>query len=203
MSRTYVLILLLAALGLVIVGTPGAESAYDRMLPVFERDIEARTYHIDPAELLGLMHNNRISLVVLDVRDEADFNLFHLRDSARMTPLPTTPADVPALPPLAVSVVVSNDVKRAEEAWMRLRALRVENVYVLAGGINGWLDIYRPGHAREGGRKGDETLRHRFQGALGARVPAAAPDPKTAPKREFEEKVKAVKPAASDGGGCG
>ena len=203
MSKTFMLVLLIAAVVLVLVGTPDVESAYDRMRPEFERDIQARTYHIDPAELLGLMHNNRLSLVVLDVRDEADFNLFHLRDSARMTPRPTKVADIPTLPPLTVSVVVSNDVERAEEAWMRLRALRVENVYVLAGGINGWLDIYRPGHAREGGRPGDETLRHGFEGALGARVPAAAPDPKNAPERKFEEKVKVVKPTGSDGGGCG
>ena len=192
MSRRATWILLLLALGLVLVGTPGTEAAYVRMSPGFEQDIAARTYHIEPAELLGLMHNNRIALAILDVRGEADFNLFHLRDARRMKPQPLKAPDLPTLPPLTVSVVVSNDEALANEAWMRLRVLGVKNAYVLAGGMNGWLDVYRvEKFGREGpqrsGTKGDGTLRHLFEAALGARVPAAAP-PAPRPMKEGEKK---------------
>jgi len=202
MSRRATWILLAAAIGLVLVGTPGTEAAYERDRPALEEDLAARTFHIDAAELLGLMHNNRISLAILDVRDEADFNLFHLRDARRLMPEPMTRADLPLLPPLTVSVIVSNDEARAEVAWMRLRALGVQNVYLLAGGINGWLDLYRPGRELPW-VEGDEHLRHEFDTALGARVPAAAPAKEQTPKRPFEPKVMAPKPVASEGGGCG
>lgn len=202
MSRRATWILVAAAVGLVLVGTPGTEAAFERQRPALESDVDARTYHIDPAELLGLMHNNRVSLAILDVRDESDFNLFHLRDARRMTPTPEGLEDVPPLPPLTVAIVVSNDETRAEGAWMRLRALGLDNVYLLAGGINAWLDLFRPGDERPGS-PGDASLRHVFQEALGGRVPAAAPPADAAGKRPFEPKVKAPKPAASEGGGCG
>lgn len=206
MSRRATWILLLGALGLAIVGTPTTDAAYERDLSDLESAIAARTFHISAPEMLDLMHNNRVSLAILDVRDEADFNLFHLRDARRMTPLPREAGDLVALPPLTVAVVVSNDEARANETWMRLRALGVDHLYILAGGINGWLDTYRAGHALPGGGA-DETLRHRFDAALGARVPAAVPPAPPAPKEGepllFEPKVKMPKPIPSAGGGCG
>ena len=41
----------------------------------------------------------------------------------------------------AVVVVMSNDEQAAEQAWKRLAVQRV-NAYVLAGGVNRWLDLY-------------------------------------------------------------
>jgi len=47
-----------------------------------------------------------------------------------------------ALPENAVVVVVSNDEILATEAWKRLMVTARPNVYILAGGLNLWLNIY-------------------------------------------------------------
>ena len=40
--------------------------------------LKDRSRHIDPAELPDVMHDNQMQLVILDVRGEADYNLFHI-----------------------------------------------------------------------------------------------------------------------------
>ena len=41
--------------------------------------------------------------------------------------------------------ILAGDEARAEEAWRTLRAQGVRHVYVLAGGLNLWLDVFRTG----------------------------------------------------------
>lgn len=65
-----------------------------------------------------MMHNNQVALRVLDARDEADYNLFHLVDStlaAREKGLADWPR---SLPPDAIKVVVSND-EAVPTPWRR------------------------------------------------------------------------------------
>jgi hypothetical protein len=100
---------------------------------------------------------------------------------------------------------MSNDEARATEAWKRLVAQDVPNVYILEGGVNRWLDIF--GH--EGHEScttlpvsGEDELRHIFGAALGAR--SAAASPKELPAGlDYTPKVKLDRPKAVGGGGCG
>ena len=203
MDRRIVFALLAIAALAAIIGGSGTEAARVRLAPELQKEIESRTVHIDPGELLSLMNNNLVSLFILDVRDEADFNVFHLRDAQR-TPAQAE-ADDPtvALPAQGVKVLVSNDEAQAEAAWKHLRALGVINLYILEGGINGWLKLYGAGVEAAGGEAGDGRLRYRFEEALGEHHPAAAPDRHQVPERTYEKKVKIVVPAAAAGGGCG
>lgn len=200
------LALLAAAAGLYAKGEPTLEDEVRRLAPELDRRLAAREVHVDPGELLSLMHDNRVRLAILDLRDERDWNLFHLVDARRIPAShPATP-EVRALDPLAAKVLVSNGERRAEEAWRRLVAAKVPNVYILAGGINGWLDAYgvRPEGARAAAADSpDDTMRHRFAAALGDRYPFARPDPETAPKRAFTPKVRLARPAKGPSGGCG
>jgi rhodanese-related sulfurtransferase len=182
-----------------------------------EASILQRKIHIDPAELLHLMNNNQVQVVLADVRRQSDYSVFHLLDADNVS-LGQLDSDWTArVPREAVVVVMSNDERTAEEAWKRLAVqlnpsphLPVEDksrVYILAGGVNRWLDIYRSGKATAPGPEiapaGDDTCRHRFSTATGSRDPAARPEAKHAPKREFVTKVQAVRPVRSAGGGCG
>jgi hypothetical protein len=195
------------ALATMLIGQPSAE----RMIAWNEADLQqrlkTREVFIDPGELLGLMYNNQIPLTVLDVRSEADFNRFHLLDS-KHAELEALEGRWPAkLTADTVVVVVSNDEHRAMEGWKRLAVHRNINAYVLAGGINRWLDIYRDGNVGAPGPeipvRGDGSLRHEFQAALGDRLPAARPPRDAAAAREFTAKVKVLKPVRMEGGGCG
>jgi rhodanese-related sulfurtransferase len=171
-----------------------------------QQRLQQRASHLDPAEVLSLMYNNQIALSLLDVRSERNYNLFHLLDAQRVT-LDQLDEVRRSLSPDSVVVVMSNDERAAEEAWKRLAVYPSVNAYILAGGVNRWLDIYHSGTNNVPGADHPATesdvLRHRFDKALGDRPPAARPDLKQAPARTFVTKVKVRKAIRSPGGGCG
>ncbi len=206
------LIAVAAGVGLLFVGQPTLEDRLRVRAPELEAREKAREVQIDPAELLDTLNTYTTGLRILDVRDESDFNLFHVVDSVRVTREEIRdPLWVKDLPAETVFVLVSNDEARAAEAWKVLAVQNVPNLYILAGGINAWLDLYGGGPAGGGhagaavaaGTGGDDTLRHRFSAAMGGRHPAADPDIHRVPKREYEKKVKSIGPTVRKAGGCG
>jgi rhodanese-related sulfurtransferase len=202
--------LLLAAAGLAWHGQPGVEQQWEFLAPKYQPRLTEREVYIDPAELLHLMNDDYIDLLIFDVRDESDWNQFHLADAERVAldQLPSQRDRLRALPENAVVVVVSNDEILATEAWKRLMVTARPNVYILAGGLNLWLNIYGvseeevAGHAGTSLAQPNGRLRHRFKMALGARHAAARPDEDLAPQREYTPKVRLLKKIAK-AGGCG
>jgi rhodanese-related sulfurtransferase len=195
------------AAGLVLLGQPTTTDRWERVAPEMETALAERAVQIHPGELLSLMDDRQLKAVILDVRSESDYNQFHIQD-ARHVPLAEIPALITELhfePANAIFVLVSNDETAATEAWKILVAESVPNAYILAGGINNWLDtftddVFKQEHALA--RQSDDVLRYAFPAALGARYPAAEPNPKAfslifTPKVELEEK------RAPTSGGCG
>ena len=202
--------LLLAAAGLAWHGQPGVEQKWEFLAPRYESRLIEREVYIDPAELLHLMNDDYIDLLVFDVRDESDWNQFHLADAERIAldQLSSQRERLRALPENAVVVVVSNDEMLATEAWKRLMVIARPNVYILEGGLNLWLNIYGvpaeevAGHGQTDLAQPNGRLRHRFKMALGARQAAARPDEHLAPQRDYTPKVQLLKKIAR-AGGCG
>ncbi|MFH1844588.1 MAG: rhodanese-like domain-containing protein [bacterium] len=198
---------LLAAFALMLVGLPGSEARLARLEPELNRQLASREYHIDPGELMDLMYNNKLHLFVIDVRDEVDFNLFHLRDAIWKPVVQMSAECCRRLRAEGIKVVLSNDEVRAEQAWKHLTANEVLNVYILAGGVNLWLDIYKdglPGPPHEAiTGVGDDTLRHEIDSALGHVPEFALPPHDLVGRREYPTKVKVARPVAVEGGGCG
>jgi len=202
-------ILLLSAAGLAMYGQPDLEAKWTFLAPEYESRLTHREVFIDPAELLHLMNDDYIELIIYDVRDERDWNIFHLVDAERilLEALPTQRKRLRALSELGVVVIVSNDEILATEAWKQLMALAKPNAYILEGGLNHWLNIYGV-HEDESETHDvaadlslpDGTLRHPFRLALGARHAAARPDEHIAPQREYTPQVKLLKKVAKAGG---
>jgi rhodanese-related sulfurtransferase len=200
---------LLAAAGvLALHGQPDLEQKWTFMAPEYGSRLEYREVFIDPAELLHLMNDDYIELVIYDVRDERDWNMFHLVDAERIAleDLPKQRERLRALSELGVVVVVGNDEILATEAWKRIMALAKPNAYILEGGLNHWLNVYgvvddeHASHGTASLAQPDDTLRHPFKLALGARHAAARPDEHRVPQREYTEKVRLLKKVAKAGG---
>ena len=200
--------LLLSAAGLAMYGQPDLEKKWEYLAPEYAARLAHRDVYIDPAELLHLMNDDYIELIIYDVRDERDWNIFHLVDAERV-PLEDLPAErkrLRNLSALGVVVVVSNDEILATEAWKRLIALAKPNVYILEGGLNHWLNVYgvaedeSDSHTKASLSRPDGTLRHPFRLALGARHAAARPDEHIAPQRDYTTRVKLLKKVAKAGG---
>ncbi len=165
-----------------------------------------RQVQIHPGELLATMSNRSLNLKMIDVRNEAEYNLFHVED-ATLVPLEDIPQQVDALlaePANTVIVLMGNDEERATEAWKTLTAESVPNVYILEGGINHWLDTFAAQDSqlqRISANRAD-TLRYAFPAALGSRYPAATPDPEEY-ELEYTPKIKLDVKRGPGGGGCG
>ena len=65
------------------------------------------------------MHDHKLNLVMLDVRNEADYNLFHIADSRNVLPdqIEEIIPDLHFEEANKVFVVMSNDEATAQETW--------------------------------------------------------------------------------------
>jgi rhodanese-related sulfurtransferase len=202
--------LLAAAGGLALYGQPDVEQKWEFLAPKYQPTLDQRQVQLDPAELLGLMQDDYIKLLIVDVRSESDWNMFHLKDAERIPieNLPEHRRRFAELPFNAVVVLVSNDEMLATHAWQHLMVIAQPNAYILEGGLNHWLNVY--GYpADEVNKQGsadlektDGHLRHSFRLALGSHHPAASPDPHDFPERPHDAKVKLLKKIVKRGG-CG
>jgi rhodanese-related sulfurtransferase len=168
--------------------------------------LDERAVQIEPAELLGLIHDMRIKTVMIDVRDERHFNQFHIHDARHvdLADLIETSTALMQEPANTVFVTMSNDETRATEAWKILRAESLPNVYILEGGVNNWIRTYSDEEFRQTHHTPDRAVdqpAYRFDLALGARHPAAEPVQHN--EAEFEPKVKLELKRAPTSGGCG
>jgi len=199
-------LLVVGAVAVLLIGQPTTLDRWLKIAPEKEALLIDRSVQIEPGELLHVMHDHELKLVMLDVRDEADYNLFHLADARRATvdELSVLSSELHLEPPETVFVLMSNDEIEATKAWKVMLAESVPNVYILEGGINGWLDIFakddigiRP---LEGA--GEGGLRYEFASALGAAYQIADPDFHEY-ELEFTPKIKMELKRAPSGGGCG
>ncbi len=221
--------LLLAALGVLLIGTPTQDDRYQRVS--FKRSevvrqgdaapqtvthrygademLDKRLVFTSPAEAFKARYLQAIKPIYLDVRPESDYNLYHLAGSVNV-PLERLPQLVPELltEPTAntVFITISNDEDAAIRAWKLLVASRVQNVYILEGGINRWIATFGAddgvAHEPLATARPDE-LRYRFPAALGDRYKSCAPSPIEHEKLDFKARIVLQLQRDKSGGGCG
>ena len=197
-------ILVMGAIALIVVGQPTTNDRWQIIAPEKEALLAERAVQIHPGELLDLLHNPKLKVMMLDVRHERDYNLFHILDAYHV-PLDTIPSLIPELhfePENTVFVIMSNDETAATAAWKLLVAESVPNAYILEGGLNNWLTQFHNGAFTPTLTHHDDTLFFTFEAALGSRHAAAEPDPYAfdliyIPKVQLETK------RAPTSGGCG
>lgn len=201
-------VLLLGAVLVVIIGQPDTGAKWAAVAPEKETLLVNRDVYIHPGELLETMTNNTLNPVLLDLRYEQDYNLFHLSRS-RNVQLDDLDSILPELlsepPANTVILLMSNDEVAATQAWKILTAESVANVYILEGGINHWIDTFAAGDPQitpTPSPVGDDTLNYTFNAALGARYDASYPNPHDW-ELEYTPKIKLELKRSPSGGGCG
>ena len=197
-------LVLLAGLVLII-GQPTTADRWTRLAPEKELLLNARAVNIHPGELLATMHDHRLKLVLLDIRSESDYNQFHLADARRasLEALPALASELRTEPANTVFVLMSNGEAAATAAWKMLAAESVANVYILEGGVNGWLQTFaaEDERIRPLGTARGEELGFEFSAALGSAFPAAEPNPQEY-QLEYTPKIQ-LKNQRARSGGCG
>jgi rhodanese-related sulfurtransferase len=222
-------VLLAFALGVVLIGTPSLEEKYNKLTftrtetiqspsgnadPVVNTNtysgdqmLEKRLVQIAPAEMFKAVYNQSINLIMLDVRPESDFNLYHIKGALNV-PLEKLSPIIPDLltepPANSVFVLMSNDEAAATEAWKQLVASSVPNVYILEGGINNWIAFFGEKEGFDAASSLEEDqLGYVFPAALGSRYESCDPSPLEYEELDFEAKIKLELKRDKSGGGCG
>lgn len=197
----------LLGFGTILIGQPTNTDRWERLAPEKQALLDSRAVQIHPGELLQLSHDRKLIAYKIDVRSEADYNQFHILD-AQHIPLDKLPSVVPELhlqPANTVFIVMSNDEAAATDAWRYLVAESVPNVYILEGGVNGWLNTFADADFQSSYRLDSypaDWLGYRFDLALGARYPAADPNPDVF-QLEYTPKVQLQVKRGPTSGGCG
>jgi len=170
-----------AAMG-ALVGQPTVDDRWGWFEPQAEPQLAGRGVLVDPSELVELWQDLSLSVQVLDVRAEDDFNRFHLVGAHRLpaggSRAPEVVKRLLASPENAITFLVSNDEAAAMRAWRDLKAQGVLNLYVLEGGVNGWLLRYPPSPCvatRKPTPVATDELGWDFAVAVGERSPSAHP----------------------------
>jgi rhodanese-related sulfurtransferase/uncharacterized membrane protein (DUF485 family) len=202
-------VLLVLAFATVLIGQPTAEQKYARLAPVKDAALTNREVQISPAELFKTVYDQNINLIMLDVRPEADYNLFHI-NGAQNLPLTGLDSAMPTLTAQSaantVYVVMSNTEEDATVAWKVLVAESLPNVYILEGGVNNWIKFFGSGdpgiQALSAQPAGDDPA-YLFPAAIGARYLCSDPNPIEFENLQFTPKIKLQLQRDKSGGGCG
>ena len=174
------------ALVAVLKGQPSVADRWHWIQPKADSLVAGRAIYVDPAEVVALRRDLSTSVHILEVRSEADYNLFHLAGSRRMSLEQTQDAalvrELQAAPDNTILLIAGNGEPAATEAWKRLKAQGVLNLYVIEGGINHWLEVYPPNPlvarrtASASAVGASDALAYRFQDAVGERCPSSHPE---------------------------
>jgi len=217
------------ALGVVFIGQPSLEKRYNKLtftrtetIPqldgedpivnttIYSADemLENRLVFITPAEAFHSRYNQSINPVYLDVRSEADYNLYHMEGAVNV-PMESIEEVVPVLltapPANTVYIVMSNDETAAVDAWKILVASTVPNVYILEGGVNNWIAFFgtEDEALQPAPNPTPDQLAYIFPAALGDNYESCDPSPVEYEDLEFEEKIVLELKRDKSGGGCG
>ncbi len=129
-------------------GQPKPDDRWAWVEPKFGAVEKTRDFHVHPKEVRDLMIDPSVSLRMLDLRKEKDFNLFHIENSQNVSLSDFQSAKsklikkMQSAPANRVFILISASDKDATEAWKLLKGIDVLNAYVLDGGINHWLDVF-------------------------------------------------------------
>ncbi|HNO30839.1 MAG TPA: YeeE/YedE thiosulfate transporter family protein [Anaerolineales bacterium] len=220
--------LFVIAVAVVLIGSPTLTDKYNKLkftrtetIPQLNADpivntlvysademLSNRLVFITPAEAFKAKYNQAMNPVYLDVRSEADYNLYHIEDAVNV-PLARMDEVIPVLltepPANTVFIVMSNDETDAVQAWKILSASSVANVYILEGGVNNWIAFFGETDKalQADPNAGDDQLGYVFPAALGDRYESCSPSPIEYESLEFEAKIILQLKRDKSGGGCG
>jgi rhodanese-related sulfurtransferase len=208
-----------AAVAVLVIGSPSLEEKYNKVTFTRTENEQQVTYtandmlakrlvFITPAEAFKAKYNQAMNPVYLDVRSEADYNLYHIEGAVNV-PLERLTEVIPVLlskpPANTVFILMSNDETAAVSAWKTLVGSSVQNVYILEGGVNNWIAFFGRDDKtlQPNPNAGDDQLGYIFPAALGDRYESCSPDPIEYETLEFEARIKLQLKRDKSGGGCG
>lgn len=190
------------------IGQPTNATRWNAIAAEQQARLDEREVYVQVGEVLHLMEDPKLTVAMIDLRSETDYNLFHILDAKRVPPedVLAYASEMQLQPANVVFLLMSNDEAAATEAWKILVAESVPNVYILEGGVNKWLatfsdDEFKAQHPPV--QHTEDRLAYSFTEALGSRYAVANPNPDVFKSLEYETRVKLQVKRGPTSGGCG
>lgn len=155
MKRAYLVssaALMVVTIFLFALGEPSFEKKWSLMSSDLQAGITQRDIFIHPLEYVKTWNDPAVKLVTLDLRENVDFNQFHLEFSKNIEVKELLDinflAELKKLPPNTVVILVAQNEDLAIDSWKRLKVLGLANVYILDKGIPFWKEFFMTAEAR-------------------------------------------------------
>ena len=126
----------LAALA-AVAGSPRRGNTTSLDIASLARDVRTEADHVTAVELARWIRDRKPNLRIIDIRDSAEFEEYHVPQAER---LPIEAVVNAKFTPGETIVLYSGGGAHAAQAWVLLRARGEKNVFFLRGGIAEWLD---------------------------------------------------------------
>jgi len=209
MKKTYLFLIIIAFIGAVIAALlPEKDYSKKEISPeILQAELNLHSRFFSTDQVADLLINKDPSLLLIDVRNESDYNKYHLPGAINI-PLSKL-NDSSSLEFLSMDfknkVFYSNGTTDATAAWMIARRNSFEKIFILEGGLNKWYEtIINP--VRPEGAEATITALDKYSFRLAAsqyftnkNVSQAAETKKPA---AAEKKPVKVTKKNSPGGGC-
>ncbi len=148
MNKNYIIlmgILILLAAGLLVL--PEKNNSKELNPELLMWDIVQPTRYVSTDEVAKMIIEHDPLLMLVDVRSEEEYQAFSLTKAFNL-PLDSFALDY-VKEALTVEdeniVLYSNDDLKADQAWVIAKRLGINNIYVLKGGLNCWIEtIIKP-----------------------------------------------------------
>ncbi|MBD3225971.1 MAG: hypothetical protein GF313_14685 [Caldithrix sp.] len=161
---------LLVLLGIIIAFAPVDKMA-DRNTVSAETLIEElhnKQVYIQPDQLAHWIINDDPGYQILDIRNTEDYSQYHIPGNVHLPFEKLAKEKLEGLlNPYKITVLASNGNSKAAQAWVLLRQMGFENVYILRGGVNYWVDVFNSPQKPDATAANDEIFRYQFRKSAG------------------------------------
>ncbi len=131
-------------------------------------ELQHRNFYITPDDLAHMLIDKEPGFVVVDIRSSEDFEKYHIPGSIHVPvdklleneELKTLAAD-------NTIILASNGNTLASQAWLLLRENGFNDVLILQGGLNYWVEAFNNPQKPTGFYTDDELFRYEFRKAAG------------------------------------
>jgi rhodanese-related sulfurtransferase/uncharacterized membrane protein YedE/YeeE len=195
--------MLALAISVFVLDQPSQQERWQKLAPTLQSKIDDREIYITPREVLATHYDHSLRVILYDIRDETQFNQFHIKNAKHLylEHIREKSKALRLLPANTIIILVDNNEALATGAWKQFKAESVQNVYVLEGGIDGWLAVFSKQNQLIEQPNQMQPVLYRFESAIGEQHPAANPDPMLFPFNDTP-KIKLELKRAPTSGGC-
>lgn len=171
MKARVILSIGIVGLGLIIAAVPqNTTHPYKLTASQLLEEAKGRQQFFSPDELADKLINKDPSIQLIDVRDQADFEKFSLPGAINipLTDLLNDKWKEVLDQDVKMNIFYSTGSIEANEAWMITRQLGYNNLFVLEGGLNYWVETIMNPTKPASTAPNEELARYNFRQAAGS-----------------------------------